>query len=460
MPLLSHSFKTVKQIGDSQKEQGKKNKLFMVAKNGKVEVKQRGKDGKLRLLNTPGNYGNDTEYEPNGLATSIKYFSPNKLDCISSVGTRGHHPPIGSKRTESQAEDSLQDYVYRLPARDIAAQIDREERALGLAETDISSTGPQGHHPPNGSKGTESDDEDFGEDFVFHLSARDIAAERDRAERELVRIIGTKNALAEKEYAERERRQGLSDHPALPHPGPYHPGPQHLDSPKKLAETERAEIERRRGESNNPTSVYPGYHHPGLHHPDSQRELAETERAETEHRRGESNNPTSIYPGYQHPGSHHPGPQRELGHTDCAERERRRGQSNHPGSQKDLAETEHAKRGHGRDKSNYRISPRPGSHYPGSRHSGSQRELAEAESRRGKSYHSTSPHLGSHDHAGSQTDFAERERRQGQSNHPTSHHPSPRIPVSYIPGVSYHLGPHPPSPRAPKGPHHRPRRGA
>ena len=452
MPLLSHSFRAVKQIGDSQKEQGKKNKLFMVAKNGKVEVKQRGKDGKLRLLNTPGNCGNDTGYESNASATSVKYFSP--------VGPRGHHPWIESKGTESRAGDSLQDYVFRLPARNIAAQIDRGERALGLAETDISPTGPQEHHPPNGSKGTESDAQDYGEDFVFHLSARDIAAERDRAERELVRIIGTKNALAEKEYAERERRQGQSDHPALPHPGPHHPGPHHPDSQRELAETERAETERRRGESNNSTSVYPGYHHPGLHHPDSQKELAETERAETEHRRGESNNPTSVYPGCHHPGSHHPEPQRELGQTDRAERERRRGQSNHPGSQRELAETERAKRERHRGESNYPISPYPGSQYPGSRHPGSQRELAETERRRGKSYHSTSPHLGSHDHPGSQTEFAERERRQGQSNHPTSHHPSPPIPVSYIPGVSYHLGPHPPSPRAPRGPHHRPRRGA
>lgn len=309
--------KSVKQKGDGTNEQGKKNKLFWVKKHGKVEIMQRGKDGKLRPLNKPENCENDTEHGPDESATGLKHFSANKQKNISPTGLQGHHPPIESKRTERKAKDFGEDYEYRPSAHDIAAPMDRVEREFvrnkdrkkAFAETDT----PPTYHNATESKGTESEAEDYGEDCVFHLSAREIAAERDRAERGR----GTKNAFAEKQLAERRRRQGQSDHPAPSHPGPPHQGP-HQGSRNpgfqgEFAGTEGAERERRRGESNYPASPQPDSHHPDSHHPGFQREPAERERL-----RGQSNP--------------HLDPQRGVAETERAEREPRRGRSNRPTS--------------------------------------------------------------------------------------------------------------------------------
>lgn len=271
---MSHSGsspKAVRQKENSINEQVKKNKLFFVKRHGKVEIKQRGKDGKLRPLNRPENFENYPEHGPNRSATSPRYFS---------------------------------------------AQMDRVERKLvrntgtekAFAETDT----PPTYQTPIESKGIGREAEDYDEDFVFHLSARDIAAERDRAEREIERIIGTGKELPER------RRQGESNLSAPPHPGPPHAGP-HQGFQNELAGTESAEKERRRGESN----------HPGPHLPDSQRE----------HLRGQSKH----HQGSQHKGesaqrerlgdqsNHHPDPQRGLAETERAEKELR-GRSNRPTS--------------------------------------------------------------------------------------------------------------------------------
>lgn len=274
---MSHagsSPKAVRQKGDGINEQVKKNKIFLVRRNGKVEIKQRGKDGKLRPLNRPENRANDPEHGPHRSATSPRYFS---------------------------------------------AQMDRVEKKLvrntgtekSFAETDT----PPTYQTPIESKGIGREAEDYDEDFVFHLSARDIAAERDRAEREIERIIGK-----EKELPERRRRQGQSNHPAPPHPHPgtTHAGP-HQDFQNELAETESAEKERRRGESN----------HPGPHLPDSQREHL---RGQSKHHQGSQNTGESAQRerlGEQ--SNHHPDPQRGLAETESAERELR-GRSNRPTS--------------------------------------------------------------------------------------------------------------------------------
>lgn len=266
------------------KEQVKKNKLFFVKRHGKIEIKQRGKDGKLRPLNRPEYFENDRS------ATSPRHISA-QMDSVE---------------------------------RELVRNIGTEK---GLAGTD---TLPK-YQSPTESKGTEREAEDYGEDSVFRLSAREIAVERDRAEREHERIIGTKKVFAENELPETPRRQRQSDHPAPPHPASTHPGP-HQGShypglQRELAGTEsaeRVEREHRRGESNHLTSPHPSSIHPAFqrehagkerlreqsnHHPDPQRGLAETERAERELRRGRSNLPTSPRLDSRAAGSYHLDPQ-------------------------------------------------------------------------------------------------------------------------------------------------------
>lgn len=258
---MSHpgsSPEAVKQKGNSTNEQAKKNKLFLVKKHGKVEVKQRGKDGKLRPLNRPGKCGNCSKHGPDGSATSPENFSANNQN-------KGHLPLIESKRNERVAEVSGEDYEFRLSARGTAAHMDHIERELlrnigtknGFGETDI----PPTHHTPTEPKGAGDGAGKYRGDFVFHLSAREVAAERDRAEREL---------------AEGRRHQRQSYHPASPHPGPTHP------SPHQGSYNPGFQREQLRGQSK---------HHPGSQNTGPHGGLAEKERAERERRRGESNHP-------------------------------------------------------------------------------------------------------------------------------------------------------------------------
>lgn len=336
MSSAGSSPKAVEEKGSSiKKEQGKKKKkkLYWVAKHGKIDIMQRGKDGQVRPLNWPkiqkdaerrtdesatirhfqietnrrpdpsatSRFQNDLKRGPDGSDTSSDYFYLRNQN-------KGHHHMIEeSKGIESEIEDSDEDYEY-LSSRELAEKLDRVERELlrikdtpkAFTETYPLST----HHALTKERRRE-------------VSSRDITAKIDRLERELVRNEGTKKAFAEADtlpatyHAPTEEcRRGESNHPASHPPGSQreqrqgksknHLGSQYAGSQVGLPETGVAERERRRGESIHSTSSRPGSHksfrEQSNHHPDPYIELAETERAERERFRWRSNGPTSPRP--------------------------------------------------------------------------------------------------------------------------------------------------------------------
>lgn len=123
--------KAAKEKGDnnSTNEQGKKNKLFLVKQHGKVEIKQRGKDWKLRPLNWPEKSGKS-------FTTTTKKHGQSEGSAMSS----------SPEYNEIAAERDLAE-------RELARVIDREkefaERGRRRGRQGQSDPPPPAPSPPN-----------------------------------------------------------------------------------------------------------------------------------------------------------------------------------------------------------------------------------------------------------------------------------------------------------------------
>lgn len=234
-----------------------KNKLYMVKKHGRYEIKQRSKDGKFKPLNWPRNHKKDTEHEPDG-SVYPAYSSDGESKYYTPTGPDRNLSPTRAYGTESEAEAGVHvsDLFSRLSprstererqVRELAAEIEIAESELaarglaerGLAESGLGESGPA--ESGLAERGV-AEGRFAGRGLAERgLTERALAeTETQRAKAKLFESQRAQQQLADKERRRRDahnpdllRPNSLHLGPHRPgslHPGPFHPSSQLIDS--------------------------------------------------------------------------------------------------------------------------------------------------------------------------------------------------------------------------------------